>query len=96
MRKRTARREREREAAKLVRQKQKLAALETGGTPDRPIEVESASVIEPNARAIPCVVCEGSVVIDEHVAENNLRVVRARCARCGNRRDLFYRIARPS
>ena len=42
-RSRTERREREREAKKLAEARVKLAALEPGGAPDRPVEVTSAS-----------------------------------------------------
>lgn len=98
-RSRTERREREREAKKLAEARVKLAALEPGGAPDRPVEVTSASVIEPHAASMPCAACgELAVRVDEHVAvtvgtdERRLRVVRARCARCGYKRDVYFRI----
>lgn len=95
---RTERREREREAVKLAKARLKLAALEVGGAPDRPIDVESASTIEVHAASIPCASCgEQGVRIEEHTAETiddrRLRVVRLRCPRCGVRRDVYYRIA---
>lgn len=100
-RSRTERREREREAQKLVRARVKLAELEAGGAADRPIEVTSASVIEPHAMSMPCAACGATAIrVDEHVAvtlgqgadERRLRVVRARCAACGHRRDVYFRI----
>lgn len=100
-RSRTERREREREAKKLAEARVKLAAMEPGGSPLRPIEVASASVVEPHAASMPCAACgERAVRSDEHVAmtldegegARRLRVVRARCSRCGYRRDVFFRI----
>ncbi len=94
-RSRTERREKEREAVKLARARVKLAELEPGGSPGLPIEVTSASVIEPHAMSMPCAACgTGPVRVDEHVADpaRGLRVIKARCAQCGFRRDVFYRI----
>jgi predicted RNA-binding Zn-ribbon protein involved in translation (DUF1610 family) len=100
---RTERREAEREAAKLARSRMKLAALEPGGAADRPIEVTSASIIEPHASSMPCPACgaQGQRV-DEHVAvtlagegtepARRLRVVHVNCPRCGMRREVFFRI----
>lgn len=66
---RTERREAEREAVKLARSRMKLAALEPGGAPDRPIEVTSASIIEPHASSMPCAACGAQGLrVDEHVA----------------------------
>jgi len=97
-RSRTERREREREAVKLAKARLKLAALETGGAPDRPIDVESASTIEVHATSTPCASCgEHGVRVEEHTAETiddrRLRVVRVMCPRCGVRRAVYYRIA---
>lgn len=95
---RTVRREAERDARKLGEAKLKLASLSAGGSPDRPIEVSSASVIEPQASSTACVLCDApSMRIEEHVVETvagggRLRVVRVRCPRCGNRRELYFRI----
>ena len=100
---RTARREAERDAEKLGRARMKLAALEAGGGSDRPIEVTSASIIEPHASSMPCPVCAArNVRVEEHIAvtlpgdvgepQRRLRVVKARCPQCGTRRDIFFRI----
>ena len=94
---RTERREQERAAEKLAEARTKLARLEPGGAPDRPIEVTSASVIEVHATSLPCLVCgERSGRIDAHDAITHegrgLRHVRLRCSRCGARRDLYFRI----
>ena len=94
---RTERREQERAAEKLVEARHKLALLEPGGAPDRPIEVTSASVIEVHATSLPCLTCgERSGRIDAHDAVTHdgksLRHVRLRCSRCGARRNLYVRI----
>jgi hypothetical protein len=90
---RTGRREAAREAAKLARARMKLAALEPGGAPERPIEIASASVVEPHAASLPCAACGASGVrVEEHAAEEGLRVAHVRCARCGASRPLWFRI----
>jgi hypothetical protein len=97
---RTARRAEERDAAKLVRDKQRLAALEPGGAPERPIEVASASVVEARASSLACVLCGNQVRIADHLAEEHrgarLRVVLVVCTACGAPRALYYRIAQPN
>ncbi|MDB4936590.1 MAG: hypothetical protein JWP87_3562 [Labilithrix sp.] len=81
----------------------KLAALEPGGAPDRPIEVASASIIEPHASSMPCAACGAQGLrVEEHVAltlpeqgsepARRLRAVHVTCQRCGTRREVFFRI----
>ncbi len=93
---RAGRRALARDAEKLVERKRKLAALEPGGSPDRAIEVASASVVESHARAMPCALCEGTVRVDEHAVEDHrglrLRVAHVVCSRCGSERPVYYRI----
>jgi len=92
---RTERREAERDAAKLARARMKLAALEVGGGPDRPIEVDSASIIEPHASSMPCAACGAQGLrVEEHTADlpRRLRIVHVMCQRCGTRREVFFRI----
>lgn len=94
-RSRTERREAERDAAKLARARMKLAALEAGGAPDRPIEVTSASIIEPQASSMPCAACGAQGLrVEEHAADvlRRLRVVHVLCQRCGTRREVFFRV----
>lgn len=100
-RSRTERRERERDAVKAARARTKLASLEAGGSPERPLEVSSASTVEVTASSQPCVVCEGPVRVEEHTAESltdasggvrRLRKVTVACTRCGVRRDVWFRI----
>lgn len=101
---RTERRERARAAVKLAQARLKLASLEAGGAPDRPIEVTSASTVEVHAASMPCGACgELGVRVEEHVAatftsdegERRLRVAKVVCPRCGVRRDVFFRIGTP-
>jgi hypothetical protein len=99
---RTERREAQRAAVKLARVRLALAALEPGGSPDRPIEVESASTIETRAASLPCPACEASSTrVEEHEAitvradserPSYLRVVHLLCPRCGVRREIYFRI----
>jgi hypothetical protein len=100
---RTERREAARDAAKTARVRMKLAALEPGGAPDRPIEVTSASIIEPQASSTTCAACGNEGVrVEEHVARTiegtgseparRLRVVHVMCPRCGSRREIYFRI----
>jgi hypothetical protein len=93
---RAERREAARAAEKLGRAREVLARLEPGGAAERPVDVESASQIEPHASALGCLRCDGPLRIDEHAAvtlgERRLRVVKMRCAQCGTKRDAWFRI----
>jgi hypothetical protein len=90
---RTQRRIDERRLAHLVRDKERLARLEQGGSPERPIVVSSASVIETHARSMPCPQCDGALRVDEHAANEGLREVHVQCVTCGARRTLYFRMA---
>lgn len=94
---RAQRREDERAAEKLADARTRLARLEAGGTPERPLEVTSASQVEPHALALPCLRCDGAPRLEEHAAVTvdgeRLRVARTACIRCGTRRQTWYRIA---
>jgi hypothetical protein len=93
---RSERRERERAMQRLVRDKQKLAALEPGGSPERPIEVASSSVIPVRARSLRCPLCDGSLRLDEESAQSAiLRAAHMTCASCGVRREIWF-VIRPS
>jgi hypothetical protein len=94
---RAERRQAARDAVKLARARTKLAAMEAGGAPDRPIDVESASVVEPHAASLSCGACGGSVRVTEHAAmttddARRLRVAHVRCTRCGVARAIYFRI----
>ena len=93
-RERTSRREQERAARRLVRDREKLAGLSPGGTAAHPITVGSAAVVEVRAHAMPCVQCEGEYRIVEHrSAGSGLRAVDVRCQRCGVGRTVWFKIA---
>ncbi len=90
---RTARRQAERAARDLVRDRERLAALEPGGSAERPIEVAASSVIEPRARGLPCPQCGGAYRLDDHQApSSSLRLVSVTCQRCGTPRRLWFRL----
>ena len=83
--------------AKLVKERQRLGRLEAGGSPENPVTVVSASLVEPHAASVPCPLCGEKIRIVEHAAETidavRLRVVRVVCTRCGVPRSLYFRIA---
>jgi hypothetical protein len=68
-----------------------------GATPDNPVEVGSASVVETRATSSPCPVCGSRVHAERHVVETigdrRLRVVWLHCRRCGHRRPFYVHIA---
>jgi hypothetical protein len=94
---RAERRAQERATEKVVRDRERLARLEAGGAPERPIDVESTSQIEPHALGMACLRCDGRNRLDEHAAvtvrDERLRVARMTCARCGARREVWFRLA---
>lgn len=94
---RTARRETERAAEKIADAREKLGLLEQGGAADRPIRVDSASQVELRVEALRCARCDGELRVRDHAARvidgRSMRVVDARCKRCGTRRDVYLVIA---
>src|ERR1700677_265620 len=82
---------------KLAAQREKLAALEAGGSPAHPGVLESASQVEVHAASLRCLRCDGSLRVNEHLAQTidgaRLRVVDLACPACGNRRTVYFRIA---
>jgi predicted Zn finger-like uncharacterized protein len=90
---RTARRQSERAARQLVRDRERLAALVPGGARERPIDVVSSSVIEPRARSLRCPQCDGGYRVDDHQAPAaTLRELTVTCQSCGVARRLWFRI----
>jgi hypothetical protein len=93
---RTERRAGERAAEKIARERERLAVLEDGGAPVRPIVVESASQVEVHARSMPCARCGHALRVDEHAAEtidgSALRIACMSCSSCGARRAIYFRI----
>ena len=86
-----------RAGAKLARDRERLARLDAGGAPAHPIEVDSASQVDVIATSLPCPRCTGTCRIDEHAALTidgaRLRVAHMRCAQCGTKRDVYFRIS---
>lgn len=97
--KRKSRRAQEREHANLRRDLERLASLEEGGAPRRPIVVDTPAVVEIRAVARPCPLCDGTLKLEQHAAEEidgeRLRVADLVCAHCGVRRRRYFRLAGP-
>lgn len=83
---RRERRAAERQIKKTREDLRRLYALEPGGSPDRPIQLASASEVETVAQSRPCPYCEGSVRVTDHTAEvqqgARLRIARLVCTMC--------------
>jgi hypothetical protein len=95
-RSRRERRARVREQVELVRDLEKLARLEPGGGPDRPLAVESVAQVEVMATSRPCPLCQGGLRLVEHAAETvdgaRLRIARLTCTTCGVPRARYFRL----
>jgi hypothetical protein len=94
---RTVRREEARQVLGLARDRERLFRLEAGGTPERPIDVDSASVVDVRASRVPCPRCGGEQAVKEHAAVGGthgvrLREARLECRRCGAQRSLWFRL----
>lgn len=82
---------------KLTQARSKLLELEPGGTPERPLEVATASVIEPKARAVHCPRCDEPFDVTNHEVEaGRLRRTTVQCRQCGGTRSLWFRVNAPS
>ncbi len=97
---RTVRRERERAQNRVQEDRERLFALEPGGSPNRPLEAASAAVIESHALGVPCPRCGGNHELVEHSANVRngvrLRETKLRCRQCGSQRSLWFKIVGPS
>jgi hypothetical protein len=93
---RRARRARARVHEKLVRDLERLARLEPGGSPERPLPIDSPAVIDVRAVAKPCPLCDGPLRLEDHgaaeIAGARLRVATVACTQCGTRRSLYFRL----
>jgi hypothetical protein len=100
VRPRTERRERERVQRTLVREREKLAAISVGGSPDRPISIPTSAVIQIRAESRPCPQCEGPLRLqEESVLRHNdtlLRCATVACGLCGTKRTLYVVIDGPN
>ena len=91
-------REQQRALRKSVRQLERLAAELPGGSPERPIDVASASVVETKARAIPCVQCD-AIEMElrgdraTSTARGVLRELALVCRQCHVARAVWFRVA---
>jgi hypothetical protein len=91
-------REQQRALRKSVRQLERLAAELPGGSPGRPIDLASASVVETKARAIPCVQCDAleMELRGDRATSTPRGVVRELamvCRQCHTARTIWLRIA---
>jgi hypothetical protein len=90
---RTARREADRTLRKDVKTRQRLVEAAPGGAADRPLTVRSTSVIEVEARSLPCVQCGGELDLRQHAASGPLlRVVKLVCRICHTPREVWFRV----
>jgi hypothetical protein len=91
---RAQRRAESRRDAKAARDRERLATLEPGGTPEHPIEVATAALVEPKARAVPCPICGGSLRLVEHAARTiggvALRLAHVACPMCDHSRVIHF------
>ncbi|HEY4187957.1 MAG TPA: hypothetical protein VGP07_22975 [Polyangia bacterium] len=97
---RTARRASAQADRRAIERLENLATQLPGGAPAHPRTVASASVIEVLARATRCLLCDGELELQAHVAEEmdreNTRRVELVCKRCRGQRRLWFRIEPPS
>lgn len=90
---RSERRIRERDARRLVRDRERLAGLSPGGSAERPIDVNSPAVIESRVGSLRCPQCEGAYALDNHQSAGpGLRVVSVTCRSCRVPRQLWFRL----
>jgi hypothetical protein len=99
-RRRKLQREQQRELRKQVKRTEGMAAKLAGGSPELPIDVTSASVVETKARSTPCVQCGGDLELRGDRATSTARgIVRELslvCRLCHAPRTLWYRVAPPA
>ena len=85
---------------KQVRRTETLAGKLPGASPDHPLDVTSASVVEGAARATPCVQCGGDLELRGDRATSTprgvLREIALACRRCHAPRTLWFRIVPPA
>jgi len=83
---RAIRREADRGAKKDRETIARVYALEPGGAADRPIELTSASEVEPDAASRHCPFCDGEARVTDHTVEEGagrrLRVASLLCKVC--------------
>jgi hypothetical protein len=79
-----------------VRDLERLARLAPGGSPERPIEIDTPPLVEVMATAARCPLCAGTYRLDEHAAETiagaRLRIAHVTCTQCGIGRAIHFRL----
>ena len=94
---RRAQRERDNALRKQVRRVEALADKLPGASPENPLEVSSASVVEGAARATPCVQCGGELELRgdraTSTARGVLRELALVCRLCQAPGTLWFRVA---
>ncbi|MEO8214233.1 MAG: hypothetical protein ABI560_13625 [Myxococcales bacterium] len=94
---RRRRREDERAARTAARRRERLATLLVGGDADHPIDVSSAAVVEVQARATPCIQCQGELAVRADRASSTargvLRELEMVCRLCHAPRHLWFRVS---
>ena len=94
---RRAQREQSRALRKQVRRTERLANELPGGSPDHPIDVASAAIVEGKARGTPCIQCGGDLELRGDrataTARGVLREIALACRRCHAPRTLWFRVA---
>lgn len=97
---RRQRREQERALRKQVRRIERLAGELPGGSPEQPIDVASASIVEGKARGTPCIQCGGDLELRgdraTSTARGVLREIALVCRRCHAPRSLWFRVVPPA
>jgi len=85
---------------KLADAREKLFRLEPGGSPERPLEIPTASVVESRARALGCARCGGETKLEDHAAlvveAGARRRARMRCRACRADFDVWLAIVEPA
>jgi hypothetical protein len=93
---RAERRSEQREREKQQKLRIKLALLEPGGSTSNPLVVSSASVIEIQAKSLPCLQCTKAVNILNHDAGTYdgqwLRRVEVQCPNCAHLQIVYFRV----
>ncbi len=93
---RNQRRELERATLKLKDDVLRVERARRGGSPERPEDVVSASLVEVLAVADPCPLCGGEKRLESHEAqtfgEHRLRVAHVTCKTCRAPFRRYYRI----
>lgn len=88
-----------RKEEKLTRDRERLARLQPGGAPDRPIGVSSPTQVDVIAARAPCPLCDTTLHLQQHVASTvkgtRLRVAHLVCSLCGVKRSLYFRLEQP-